>query len=414
MLQIQPNIIKVAHGIEVRASRETNQTQKRCSIVLFTNSSCSDINSYLHSLSTTGLANQYELVIINNSQAEIDESYARSCLDDLKIIKSPAGLKFVQLCILAAQQAKGKYVIFSQCQIDENWLDKIIDELETRKASIAIPEEKNYILVDRMDFLEAGSFERFVAKQEGEPPLKEQQSYHYTLLAELNRYADVRDKNVLVVGCNRGLECNLLVRMGAKEVTGLDEMEEIGKNYPHPRTRYVRCSAEKMPFEDNSFDICCSMATLEHIPNPKAALEEMVRVTARRGVIYCQAAPLWNSAFGHHFKNTFPNEPWIHLRKKTADEMKSYYKGHHKETIQLCSVEGSIDYLYSKNFNRLGTQEYKSIVADLFRVTSPIHIEFGINYKDAELLTPSILSELKDYSEEELLTDGLKLILRKV
>jgi SAM-dependent methyltransferase len=207
--------------------------------------------------------------------------------------------------------------------------------------------------------------------------------------------------------------------MGAREVTGLDVIEDVGKDYPHPRIRYVSCSAEKMPFEDNSFDICCSIATLEHIPNPKAALEEMVRVTARRGIIYCQAAPLWNSAFGHHEKNVFPNEPWIHLRKKTADEMKSHYKDRCKEIVGSGHLEGPleghIDYIYSsKHFNRLSTQEYKSIAADLLRVTSPIHINFGINYKNMELLTPSILSELKDYSEEELLTGGLRLVLRKI
>jgi len=60
----------------------------------------------------------------------------------------------------------------------------------------------------------------------------------------MNKYVDIRGKNVLAVGCNTGLECDLLIRMGAKEVTGLDVIKDIGKEYPHPRIRYVRCSAE--------------------------------------------------------------------------------------------------------------------------------------------------------------------------
>ncbi len=382
MLRLQPNRVKAISGVEIRTGSGTDQVKKRCSIVFFTGRDCSDAYNYLRSLSITRLSSQYELIIINNSPVAIDESYVKSCINDVKIIRPQTELQFVQLCILAAQQAQGEYVIFSQCQIDESWLDKVIDQLEAMKAEIAIPEENNYILVNRVAFLDTGSFEGSVEKQESEPPEKEQQSYHHLLLAELNRHADVRGKNVLAVGCNRGFECDLLVLMGAKEVTGLDVIEDVGKDYPHPQIRYVRSSAETMPFEDNSFDICSSIATLEHIPNPRSALKEMVRVTARRGILYCQAAPLWNSAFGHHKKDIFPNDPWIHLRKKTAEGMKSYYKDCYKQIIKSGTLEGHIDYVYSKAFNRTSTREYKSIVADLFRITSPIHIEFGINYKD--------------------------------
>ena len=70
--------------------------------------------------------------------------------------------------------------------------------------------------------------------------------------------------------------------------------------------------------------------------------------------------------------------------------------------------------IYSKAFNRTSTREYKTIVADLLRVTSPIHIEFDLNYKNLELLKPDILNELQDYNEEELLTGSLKIVLRKI
>lgn len=414
MLCTQPNSIKAISSIKARPDYAADQVKKRCSIVLFTNRDNSNVYNYLRSLSTSRLSSQYEFLIINNSQVLIDESHIKPYMDNVKIIRPPVGLKFVELCILAAQQAKGEYVIFTQLQLDENGLNKTIDQIETLKMKIATPEERNYILVNRMDFLNTGSFEGLTAKQENEPQAKEQQSYHYALLSELNKYADVRGKKVLVVGCNRGLECNLLIQMGAKEVTGLDVIEEVGKDYPHPRIRYVRYPAEAMPFEDNSFDISSSIATLEHIPNPRAALEQMAIVTARRGVLYCYAAPLWNSAFGHHKKDIFPNEPWIHLRKINAEGMKSYYKDLSEQTTDPSNMEAHIDYIYSDGFNQTSIREYKSIVTDLFRITSPIHIELGLNYKNLELLKPDILSELKDYSEDELLTGSLKLILRKV
>lgn len=411
VLCIQPNSVKATNGDEAKTGYGTDQVKKRCSIVFLAGRDCSNAYNYLRSLSTIRLSSQYELIIINNGSAAID-SYAKSFLDDVKVIRPQTGLRFVQLCILAAQQGQGEYVLFSRCQIDEAWLDKTIDQLETMNMKIAIPKENNYILVNRVAFLDTGSFEGLVEKQESKQPEKKRLSYHHMYLAELNRLAGVRGKNVLAVGCHWGLECDLLVRMGAKEVTGLDVVDDVGKDYPHPQIKHVRSSAETMPFEDNSFDICSSIATLEHIPNPRAALEEMVRVTAKRGILYCFAAPLWNSAFGHHREGIFP--PWIHLRKKSADEMKSYYKDRCKQIIKSRTIEAYIDEIYSESYNQTSIREYKSIVADLFRITSPIHIQFGINYKDMELLTPSILSELQDYSEDELLTDRLKLVLRKI
>lgn len=404
------NNINAISSIKTKPDQITDIAKKRCSIVLFTNRNNLNVYNYLHSLSTSRVSGQYEVLIINNGPTLIDESYLNTYMDNVKIIRPPLGLKFIQLCLLAAQQATGKYIIFSQQQLNENRLNKLMTQLETSKAKMAIPEEKNYILVNRTDFLNTGSFEGLTAKQESEQQRKEQQTYHHILLAELNRYEDVRGKSVLVVGCNRGLECDLLIRMGAKEATGLDVSEHIGEEYQHPRIRYVRSSAEMMPFEDNSFDVCFSIATLEHIPNPKVALNEMVRVTSKRGIIYCQAAPLWNSAFGHHMKNKYPDEPWIHLRKKNAIGMKSYYR----DKTKSCSFDSNIDYIFSKAFNRTSTKEYKSIVADILHATSPIHIGFNLNYTHSELLKPYILAELQDYSEDELLTDGLRLVLRKV
>ncbi len=414
MLCVQPNNTKVINSVKTATGYGTDRVKKRCSIVLFIGTDCPNAYNYVHSLLATSLPGLYELIIINNSSVAIDESHIKTIIDDIKIIKPPAGLDFVQLCLLAAQEAKGEYTIFSQCQLDENLLDNVIERLENLKVKIVIPVEKNFILVNRAAFLDKGSFDRLAHKQESTKQEKEQKSYHQNLLNDMRKYVDIRNQTVLDVGCNRGLECDLLACMGAKEVTGLDIIEDVGQGYPHPRIRYVRGSAEKIPFKDNSFDICCSMATLEHVLNPKDALEEMVRVTAKRGIIYCFAAPLWNSAFGHHKETIFPNDPWIHLRKKNAEGMKSYYKDRCKEIIQSAPIGSHIDYIYSDGYNQISTREYKSIVADLFQIVSPVHIRFGMNFKHLELLTPDILSELQDYSEEELLTSSLRLVMRKV
>ena len=108
MLCTQPNSIKAISSIKARPDYAADQVKKRCSIVLFTNRDNLNVYNYFRSLSTSILSNKYEFLIINNSPISIDESHIKSYMDNVKVIRPQVGLKFVQLCILAAQQAKGK------------------------------------------------------------------------------------------------------------------------------------------------------------------------------------------------------------------------------------------------------------------------------------------------------------------
>lgn len=46
----------------------------------------------------------------------------------------------------------------------------------------------------------------------------------------------------------------------------------------------VRCSAEYLPFVDNSFDTVVCKRALHHVPNPKKAFAEFIRVSS--GIVY--------------------------------------------------------------------------------------------------------------------------------
>ena len=46
--------------------------------------------------------------------------------------------------------------------------------------------------------------------------------------------------------------------------------------------------AEKLPFRSESFSLLVSQEVLEHVQDPQAALQEMYRVLARHGRLYCQ------------------------------------------------------------------------------------------------------------------------------
>lgn len=60
--------------------------------------------------------------------------------------------------------------------------------------------------------------------------------------------------------------------------------EEWNELYPESIIPVEYQNMEKLTYDDNSFDIVHCVNALDHVDNPRAALEEMVRVT--RGTIY--------------------------------------------------------------------------------------------------------------------------------
>ncbi len=190
-------------------------------------------------------------------------------------------------------------------------------------------------------------------------------SYHADVA---NSYLNVKEKKVLVVGCNRGKDVSYFVEFGAKEVVGIDIMDEVGKEYTHEKAKYYQMSAENMDIKDNSFDLVYCFATMEHIPNIKKAFSEMVRVAKPEGIIYCVASPLWNSRQGHHYSHIFDIDkyPWIHLtltKEKIKDECNN---GKIDYPDWINNIDDHIDYILdSKDFNRSSAQDYITICNEL-------------------------------------------------
>lgn len=65
---------------------------------------------------------------------------------------------------------------------------------------------------------------------------------------------------------------------------------------------YIACDAAKIPLPDNTLDICVAAETLEHLPRPEDAMDEMARITKPGGRIYLSV----------------PNEKLLQIAKKSA------------------------------------------------------------------------------------------------
>jgi SAM-dependent methyltransferase len=95
--------------------------------------------------------------------------------------------------------------------------------------------------------------------------------------------------SALDVGCGTGALAARLAAQGY-EVVGLDPSEGMLRVLEErtSRVRPVRGSGTSIPFEDSSFDLVLSVATMHHIAAPadvRRTLAEMVRVTSPGGRI---------------------------------------------------------------------------------------------------------------------------------
>jgi ubiquinone/menaquinone biosynthesis C-methylase UbiE len=70
-----------------------------------------------------------------------------------------------------------------------------------------------------------------------------------------------------------------------REVTAVEPSALMRAQRPAGAARCVAAAAERLPFEDQSFDAAMAIATVHHWPDPIAGLREMRRV-ARRVVVF--------------------------------------------------------------------------------------------------------------------------------
>ncbi len=94
---------------------------------------------------------------------------------------------------------------------------------------------------------------------------------------------------VLDVGCGTGFGTEGLVEY-TENVHGLDQSaDQLAKAYAkfgkRGPVRFYRGDAERLPYQDDTFDVVWSSGSIEYWPNPVTALAEIHRVTRPGGQV---------------------------------------------------------------------------------------------------------------------------------
>ena len=146
-------------------------------------------------------------------------------------------------------------------------------------------------------------------------------------VAQLSSYVELDSCLMLDVGGGPGYFREAFERAGATyfaldadvgELSGLGEVS----------TRTVIGSGMRLPFRDGSLDVCYSSNVLEHVRDPWAMAEEMLRVTSSSGMVFLSYTAWFGPHGGHE------TAPWHYLggmqarrryRRKHGHEPKNRY-----------------------------------------------------------------------------------------
>lgn len=150
-------------------------------------------------------------------------------------------------------------------------------------------------------------------------------------------------------------------------------------------------TAERLPFDDDTFDLAASHEVFEHIDDVAGAVGEVRRVLKPGGYAYINIHLFPSISGGHNVEWKYPDSepstrvpPWDHLRERQFPEHPSH-------------------------INELRERDYRPIFEDAFEIVS----WEASAIEGQTQLTPEIRSELSDYSAEELLKKGVIVLARK-
>jgi len=128
------------------------------------------------------------------------------------------------------------------------------------------------------------------------------------LRSMLNSFAIPSDSRILEVGCGTGGNLSMLGEYGQVEAMEYDTLALEFAKRKNPKLSILQGELpDRIPYEDETYDLVCAFDVLEHIQDDFKAVAALVRKLKSGGILFCTAPAnqwMWSrhDEVNHHFR----------------------------------------------------------------------------------------------------------------
>lgn len=167
----------------------------------------------------------------------------------------------------------------------------------------------------------------------------------------------IQGRKVLDYGCGWGWQAAAMVRRGAREVFGLDIVEESLERARQTARREGLTERAtfgiSVPREHaGSFDVAVSCSSFEHFSDPARVLEHMGELVRPGGRVIITFAEPWYSPYGSHM-SFFTRVPWVNVlwSERTVMAVRESYRDDGARRYE--DVPGGLNRMTLSKFERI-------------------------------------------------------------
>jgi len=138
----------------------------------------------------------------------------------------------------------------------------------------------------------------------------------------IKRFEIKKKQKVLELGCGRGEFLNEFVNNGL-EGYGVDISNYCKEFFPNINFKKTDMTNEKLPYEDNFFDIVYSKSVIEHFYYPNIIFDEAYRVLKPGGMIIT-LTPEWQYIYKSFYEDFTHRTPFTNVSLRDIQQMSGF------------------------------------------------------------------------------------------